>query len=273
MDISDFRTFLEVSRTRHFGQAAKNLCITQSAVSARIKQLEDQLGTTLFVRERNNIQLTPAGERMLAYAELITTAWQRARQELGVHPDQIPFVLGGIPGLWDINLQQWLQRLTTNYKQLVVHVETHGNDTLLRRVLNNTMELAFVFEAPQSDTLNVQEIDRFRLLLVSAQPQSLNAALSDNYILVDWGTSFLSQHAQHFPDLAAPSLHISLGRIALEYIISRGGSAYLAEPMVADLLQQQRLHAIADAPVIERPVYAIYNNHNQNAPLIQQLLA
>ena len=41
MDIKVFRTFIEVANTRHFGRAADNLYITQAAVSARIKQLEE----------------------------------------------------------------------------------------------------------------------------------------------------------------------------------------------------------------------------------------
>ena len=90
MDINDFRTFLEVSRTRHFGQSARNLCVTQSAVSARIRQLEEALGKQLFIRQRNNIQLTPAGEQLLSYAEIITIAWSSARQTIGYKKDKRP---------------------------------------------------------------------------------------------------------------------------------------------------------------------------------------
>ena len=105
MDINDFRTFIEVCRTRHFGQSAQNLCITQSAVSARIRQLEDTLGKKLFVRQRNNIQLTPAGEQLLSYAEVITTAWNSARQTIGLsEKDKVSLIVGGMPGLWDITL-------------------------------------------------------------------------------------------------------------------------------------------------------------------------
>ena len=46
------RTFLDVCRTRHFGQAAEALQLTQAAVSARIKQLENRLGVQLFDRIR-----------------------------------------------------------------------------------------------------------------------------------------------------------------------------------------------------------------------------
>ncbi|MDH5728398.1 MAG: LysR family transcriptional regulator, partial [Gammaproteobacteria bacterium] len=72
-DISLLKTFLELSRSRHFGKTAKNLFLTQSAVSARIKILEDTLGVRLVTRDRNNIQLTPAGMRFLPYAESVLT--------------------------------------------------------------------------------------------------------------------------------------------------------------------------------------------------------
>lgn len=62
MDTELLKTFLEVSRTRHFGRAAESLYLTQSAVSFRIRQLENQLGVNLFTRHRNNIRLTAAGE-------------------------------------------------------------------------------------------------------------------------------------------------------------------------------------------------------------------
>lgn len=67
MDIELLKTFLEVHKTRHFGRAADNLHLTSAAVSARIKQLEQYLGVTLFVRKRGNIQLTSEGERLLPW--------------------------------------------------------------------------------------------------------------------------------------------------------------------------------------------------------------
>lgn len=71
---------LEVSRTRHFGRAAESLYLTQSAVSFRIRQLENQLGANLFTRHRNNIRLTPAGERLVPYAEMLLNTWRLAKR-------------------------------------------------------------------------------------------------------------------------------------------------------------------------------------------------
>ncbi|MDY6979700.1 MAG: LysR family transcriptional regulator [Pseudomonadota bacterium] len=273
MDIHDFATFLEVSRTRHFGQAARNLCITQSTVSARIRQLEQQLGTPLFIRERNNIQLTPAGEKMLAYAETITTAWNRARQEVGIsQAGKLPLSIGGIISLWDILLQQWIQHLHQQHSELALQGETHGNEILIRRTLGNTLDIAVVFDAPQNDNLVVRELATIKLILVASRPGSAAEVMQQDYILVDWGTSFLTRHAQEFPDQPMPALRIGQGRIALDFILNCGGSAYLAEQMVQPHLDAGRLQRIDDAPVIERSAYAVYNSQNEKLDLIEQLL-
>ena len=57
--------FVAVARTQHFSRAAEGLFITQSALSQRVKQLEDFLGVTLFIRDREGARLTEKGERLL----------------------------------------------------------------------------------------------------------------------------------------------------------------------------------------------------------------
>jgi DNA-binding transcriptional LysR family regulator len=276
LDINDFRTFLEVSRIRHFGQAARNLCITQSAVSARIRQLEEALGKQLFIRERNNIQLTPAGEQLLSYAEIITTAWSGARQTIGLsETDSISLLVGGLPGLWDILLQEWLHAVYAKNDKMTVHAEIHGTEILHRRIMNGTLDLAFVYEAPVNDTLEIKAIADIPLKMVSStEHMSAVEATADNYVMVDWGTTFLNEHARHFPDMPAPLLHTDLGRIAFNFIADHGGSAYLAEPMCSGFIAQGKLHLVEDAPAFQRTAYAIYHTGNdKKAFILKQLEA
>jgi DNA-binding transcriptional LysR family regulator len=77
MEFKHIRTFLALAEHLHFGHAAEQLGIAQPHVSRRIKQLEDDLGVALFLRNRRNVKLTEAGRvflsearRMLADAEL-----------------------------------------------------------------------------------------------------------------------------------------------------------------------------------------------------------
>ena len=274
MDIDELKTFLEVYRTRHFGQAAENLYVSQSTVSARIRSLEQSLGVSLFSRERNNIQLTSAGEKLLVYAESILTSWTRARFEIGSEDEgQTPLIIGGVPSLWDINLQELLSYLHETLPGIAIYAETQTADVFLRRIYEQTMDLAFTFDAPQTTDLEVIEVAHVPLVMVSTHTgQTINDVFTNEYVLVDWGTSFSTSHAKHFRDVPAPTIRIALGRVAKDFILSQGGTAYLPEPMITNNIEDQTLHFVKDAPVIDRTAYAIINPNNQKQDLIKHAL-
>ncbi|MSE17053.1 HTH-type transcriptional regulator HdfR, partial [Pantoea agglomerans] len=121
MDTELLKTFLEVSRTRHFGRAAEALYLTQSAVSFRIRQLENQLGVNLFTRHRNNIRLTAAGERLLPYAESLMSTWMMAKKEVSHTQQHHELSIGASASLWEAYLTPWLQTLYENRESL--HLE------------------------------------------------------------------------------------------------------------------------------------------------------
>lgn len=275
MDIGLLKTFLEVNRTRHFGQAAENLFLTQSAVSARIRLLEQTVGIPLFTRTRNNIELTPAGQKLLKHADTILNTWNRAKQEIAIEEtSHIPLAVGGVPSLWDILLQHWLNDLVSKDDKVIVHAEVHGPEMLMRRLIDGLLDVAFTFESLQMTELPVQEIGDINLVMVSTHPDLLAAqAIEKNYVLVNWGTSFAITHAQHFHDIPPPRLHVHLGRIGLAYILECGGTAYLAESMVTEALNSNVLFKVVDAPVIKRMVYAAYSPHTNQREFLENSIA
>ena len=274
MDIGILKTFLEVYRTRHFGQAAENLFLTQSAVSARIRLLEQTVGVPLFTRNRNNIELTPAGQKLLKHAETILTTWNRARQEIAIEDNaQIPLSIGGVPSMWDILLQNWLNDLLVHNQKLSVHAEVHGSEMLVKRLVDGLLDVVFIFESIQMPEIMVEEVSPIRLIMVSSRPDiPANQAIAANYVFVDWGTSFSITHAQHFPEIPPPKLHVQLGRLAQNYLVNCGGAAYLAEAMVQEELKNQQLFIVEDAPVIKRMAYAAFSPKSEQREIIENTL-
>ena len=84
MDIVAARTFLEIVKTGSFVRAATNLNITQTAVSARVRVLEEQLDRQLFIRNKAGAKLTPAGDQFLRYATTLVQLWERARHDMAM---------------------------------------------------------------------------------------------------------------------------------------------------------------------------------------------
>lgn len=274
MDTEFLKTFLEVYRTRHFGRAAENLFISQSAVSARIRLLEEALGVPVFTRKRNDIQLTPAGQRLLKHAESITLAWNRVRQEVALGEEGPELLtVGAVSSLWDSVLQDWTQWIYEEQPELALALEVHRGDTLVRRLLEGGLDMGFVFDAPQLPELVAEHVCDISLILVSTRAQQTPAqAMQQQYILVDWGTAFAISHAQQFPNLPTPRIRVEQGRMALALLRASGGAAYLAKPMVQQLLQRGELFRVTDAPVIERSAYTLFNPSSDRARVFEQVL-
>ncbi|MCI5813886.1 MAG: LysR substrate-binding domain-containing protein [Bacteroidales bacterium] len=68
MELRQLRYFAKAAETLNFSHAANCLNMAQSSLSQQIKQLEDELGTQLFIRDSHSIRLTEAGEEMLPFA-------------------------------------------------------------------------------------------------------------------------------------------------------------------------------------------------------------
>src|SRR5262249_27440914 len=76
------RTFLTVVTAGNFIPAAERLHVSQSTVSTRIHTLEEQLGCTLFVRNKAGATLTPAGRQFQRHASTLVRTVEQARQDV-----------------------------------------------------------------------------------------------------------------------------------------------------------------------------------------------
>ncbi|MGM9736185.1 MAG: LysR substrate-binding domain-containing protein [Candidatus Cryptobacteroides sp.] len=69
MELRQLRYFVKTAETLNFSEAARLLFVTQSTLSQQVRQLEQELGTTLFMRDSHNVQLTESGELLLPLAK------------------------------------------------------------------------------------------------------------------------------------------------------------------------------------------------------------
>src|ERR1700676_1018579 len=79
MDLSDLRIFSTVVRQGGATRAAERLHRVQSNVTTRIRQLEEDLGVALFIREGKRLELAPAGQVLRDYADRLLALADEAR--------------------------------------------------------------------------------------------------------------------------------------------------------------------------------------------------
>jgi DNA-binding transcriptional LysR family regulator len=273
MDLELLRTFLELNRTRHFGRTAEALFLTQAAVSSRLKSLETQLGVTLFERSRREMRLTPEGSRLVRHSESMIAAWRAARQDVSLAEASEQLVIGGSLRLWDVLLQRWLHDLRRANSGLAIIAEAQSPDFLTRKLIDGTLDVAIMLEPAQLDIMQVREIATIEFILVSSHAGlDVTGALQRDYIYVDWGLSFALDHRRTFPDAPESMTRLSHAKMALEYITSIGGSAYLPRRMVGRDVELGLLYGVADAPVFLRQAYATFPVRSPRLRLIETSL-
>jgi len=89
MDLDQLHTFLEIVRLKSFSKAAQTCFRTQPAISAQVRQLEQELNTTLFERLGTRIALTPSGKIFAEYAEQILDLRKQAQNTIN-ELDRVP---------------------------------------------------------------------------------------------------------------------------------------------------------------------------------------
>lgn len=110
-----YEVFIKVLEAGSFTKAAEELNYTQSAVSQMIHTLEEELKTTLILRAKNGIELTPDGEEYLPYIRSISSAYR----ELAVKHREMQGLQGGIVriGTFTSVSRNWLPEMMQQFKE------------------------------------------------------------------------------------------------------------------------------------------------------------
>jgi len=259
MNTESMRAFLEIAATGSFQKAAERLNITQSAISARIKGLEQRLNRVLFTRKRSGIVLTDAGIRFQRHAQSCVQSWERAQQEVAL-PAGIDnlFSLGLQINLWDRLALNWSDWMDRQAPQAATRIVCDYSEKLVSQVREGSLDVALVYSARQGGGLMIEDFDEQELILVSTEPRALNVDWTPGFIFIDWSDDFVSEYRAAFADSPQPRFSVSSSIIALEHILKYGGSAYLAGDDISAYLDSGKLHRVDKAPAFLRKSHLVY---------------
>lgn len=259
MDIAAARTFLEIVKTGSFVRAAANLNVTQTAVSARVRVLEEQLDRQLFVRNKAGARLTPAGDQFLHYATTMVQIWERALHQVAMPAGRENFVtIGGEHSLWNPLLLDWLVWMRSECADVAISVQIDVPDRLIDQVQEGIIDLALVYAPPHRTGIVTELLIDEKLVAVSTGAQCADPS-SDDYVYVDWGSEFRTSHHAAFPDAPSPALSVNHGPLAMEYVLAVGGSGYFRMEAARPHLDSGRLRLIEDMPKFSYSVHAVYS--------------
>jgi DNA-binding transcriptional LysR family regulator len=247
MDIDQARTFLAIAAHGSFLEAAKRLHVTQSTVSARIRNLEIELGVSLFVRNRAGASLTPAGQRFVQHAKTLVLTVEQARHDVGLPSRYRASIrVGGRIALWE---------------------EFGFEEDLMRRLIEGTLDVGLMYTPSHAPGLVVEHLFDETLVMVSSRRETRWPG--EDYIYVEWGPGFYAKHREHYPDLERPPQVVNIGWLGVQLILANGGSCFLPLRMARALIREQRLFQVAEAPEFSHPAYMVFPRRAESDVLQQ----
>lgn len=146
MNLRDLKYIIAVAESRHFGKAAERCFVSQPTLSGQIKKLEDQLGIAIFERTNRSVEITPAGEEILANARRIMEQADGIEQVARAYQDPLagPLRIGAIPTLSPYLMPLILAPLKQQLPQMKLILSEELTDTLLERLHDHEIDVALL---------------------------------------------------------------------------------------------------------------------------------
>jgi DNA-binding transcriptional LysR family regulator len=147
MELHQLRTFLAVSDAGHLTRAAERLHLSQPAVSAHIRALEDEFGARLFERTSNGMEITRPGRELLLYAQQVIAAAENLRRAAGALKGHVAghVRIGTVFAPETLRLGAFLGRAVERHPGLEIELRQELSSAALEAVRSGALDASFYF--------------------------------------------------------------------------------------------------------------------------------
>ncbi|WLH11358.1 LysR substrate-binding domain-containing protein [Pseudomonas hefeiensis] len=255
MEFSQLRIFQAVAEEGSITRAAERLHRVPSNLSTRLKQLEEQLGVDLFRRERQRLQLSPAGKVLLDYAIRLFALHDEAHAAVQGGQPAGDFVLGTMYSTAAIHLPDLLASYHRMYPAVNLQVQSAPSGELLEGLLTGRLDAALVDGPLELAGLDgVPLCDEQLVLITEADHPPVRSALDvqgRSVFTFRQGCSYrmrLEAWFAHDHAAMGRAMEIESYQGMLACVIAGSGVALMSESMLASLpgRERVRMHPLAE---------------------------
>ncbi len=148
MELRHIRYFLAVAEEMNFTRAAEKLCIAQPPLSRQIKELEEELGVSLFLRKPHALQLTEEGQLFQQYAVRVLDLVNRSAEDVkdissGLHGT---IYLASVEGHAPVLFSKWISAFQEQNPHVRYNIWNGNSDDVVNRLMKGLCELAIIME-------------------------------------------------------------------------------------------------------------------------------
>src|SRR5581483_4021693 len=260
MDLDQLHTFLEIVRLKSFSKAAQTCYRTQPAISAQVRQLEQELNTTLFERLGTRISLTTAGRIFAGYAEQILDLRRQAQDAIN-ELEKVPrgdLVIGANEATCIYVLPRVFSEFKKQFPNVQLHVDRSYGSRVVQAVMDNLADFGITQLPVQEKKLQVVNIhsDEIRLLmsaedsLARRESVSCRDLIGKPLLMPRTGTTRTRLNAWFEPveDQLNISMELDSTEMTKRFVMAGLGYSFMAISHCREEVEEGSLAALSLAP-------------------------
>jgi LysR family transcriptional repressor of citA len=280
MDTEYLRTFLTLAENGNFSETARRHYVVQSAISARIRELENEVGQKIFIRNRNHAELTPAGKVLLDYAKRIIELESMAIMDVNsIDTFLSQLAIGTVYAFYDSYMQKNIQRHITFNSDISLKVVFGHSGKIISDVNCGLIDIGYSHHPYNHSGFCCDLLNEDDVILVCGYQNDVNAhgvSFKQLKNLPMFHSNFL--YSKTYEVIYKPHRYfrfdIDIGSKVIPYIIESKYYAILSRKLVEAEIEAGKLIEI---PIIDWKIpplqnFVIYKKNNRNISSITKWL-
>lgn len=286
MTLTELKYCVELAKTRHFRKASENCFVSQPTLSVAIKKLEEELEVTLFERKKNEVVITPIGEKIVEMAEQIL---QQAKSIKDLAQDEHSEIselkIGAIYTIGPYLFPKIIENFQEKAPYVHLTIEENYTHELAKKLQSGELDVIIVAE-PFNET-NIEKLALYSEPFVAALPRNhkkkaqsrlnFDQLENENVLLLGAGHCFRDQVLEAYPKLAhsgyqSHSLQKTLEGSSLEtirYMVASGAGITILPCSATREQQNLLIYKPLDKPVPERDVIMVWRKTFPRTKLLE----
>lgn len=264
---SDLSYFITIAESKSFSGAAHRLGIAQPSLSLAVQRLEGNLGTSLFVRSRQGVTLTKAGERLLLDSRDLFQRWENLRAEALSTTNEVRgrMKLGVHPSVAIYSLPLFLPKLLKDHPNLEVVLEHDLSRHITQKVVGLEVDLGIVVNPTPHGDLVMKALTKDEVTLWQS------AHLKNEDVLICEPSLLQTQEILRKLAKNNHKFKRTIECSNLEVIVrmAQAGTGAAVLPARVALAQNNKLSAVPGAPKFHDDIVLIYRAEQRQVKAIQ----
>lgn len=266
---SDLVYFMEIAHQGNLTHAANRLGVSQPSLTLAMQRLEQNVGTALFVRSRQGVKLTKAGDRLLLGVRQVLGQWEDLRQHSVDSMNEVRgrFLLGCHPSVARYSLPQFLPALLAKHSGLEIELEHDLSRNITHKVLTLDLDIGIVVNPPAHPDLIMKKLTEDVVTLWKGKElQNDDVLICEPSLLQTQDIRAKLQRGgfKYSRVIESSNLEVIAGLV-------RCGAGVGILPTRVALGEDPDLHKIKGAPTFHDEIFVIYRVENRQVRAIETL--